>query len=274
MKDKNLALVSGAKCECVVRGTEKYDRFTTCLYFSRYDEDGSPVWVDFKDDVGKLGQEGCYFQKDIEHYTVLHNPDLPNTEVKMNTKVAYYEWKTLDQRGSVDQEEPESVDGSLLVAEKNPIGIWEEDHTRYGCDYVTIFSAVYNGKKSWLRRADWQPGQGYCASGRQEDILSFQDGVNELLAHGCFEHLWQDDKREEKRYYLVEYTKDKIISLHTMNDFRDHDGNILDGHILHGEFCDQLCACRYMKCEMPEWSDKNFNQNEYSSDIYSIWEKQ
>ena len=100
----------------------------------------------------------------------------------------YKEQKTLRQRGAVDPLPAKAVEGTLLVG--SSIHRWEENHCQYGCDDVTIAPALYNGNRSWLLSRDWCPARGYSASGEEEEILTFERGVELLLSLGAFEHLF------------------------------------------------------------------------------------
>lgn len=102
--------------------------------------------------------------------------------------VKYVEVRELECRGAVDPSEPEPVEGSLLVGTTSVLEF--EDHSRapsYGYDAVDIFPAFHNGKRCWLRRDSWSPAYGYSASGTQEYILSFEEGVKLFLERGVFE---------------------------------------------------------------------------------------
>jgi hypothetical protein len=103
--------------------------------------------------------------------------------------------ETLQCRGAVDPEPPQEVSGILLMGEY-PIATWETGHTNTGCDCVRIYPAIFNGGKSWVKECTWEPAAGYSASGTEEVILTFGEGVEQLLEHGSYNHLWAGEKYE------------------------------------------------------------------------------
>lgn len=98
----------------------------------------------------------------------------------------YAEWRALQSRVAVDPGPDEAVEGSLLVGTE-PAMEFVDNQSSYGCDNVSIFPAFHNGARCWVRREDWEPAFGHSASGTQEFILSFEDGVKLFLEHGMFE---------------------------------------------------------------------------------------
>jgi len=99
--------------------------------------------------------------------------------------VQYVEYRYLENRGAVDPAEPSDVEGTLLVGTQ-PALKFTANHSQYGEDYVSIFPAFHNGERSWLKRAEWSHAYGYSASGTQEDVLSFEDGVKLFVERGVF----------------------------------------------------------------------------------------
>lgn len=99
--------------------------------------------------------------------------------------VQYVEWRTLQTRGAVDPGPDEEVEGSLLVGTKSVIS-YTEGQCSYGEESVSIFPAFHDGKRCWVKRDVWCPAYGYSASGTQEYILPFEDGVKIFLAQGVF----------------------------------------------------------------------------------------
>jgi hypothetical protein len=102
----------------------------------------------------------------------------------------FKEKTTLDCRGPIEQLSPEPVRGTLLVSQ-NCIANWEEDHSQFGFNEVGVFPAYHNGEKSFVVVSVWESSPGYCCSGLSaEKIITFVDGVELLLKHGAYEHLW------------------------------------------------------------------------------------
>ena len=95
----------------------------------------------------------------------------------------------LECRGPVDPEPPVEVNGTLLVGEE-AIATWDEGQSSYGCDIVRVYPAYHNGKRAWIVSRTWDAAPGYSASGTEEEILPFEDGVKLLLEHGVYEHLF------------------------------------------------------------------------------------
>lgn len=80
-------------------------------------------------------------------------------------------------------------DESLLVM-KTPIFSWIDDENNYGYYRNWLYPAYHNGKKAWLREKDWSHNSPYSANGGDESILEFKYGVELLLSHGAYEHLF------------------------------------------------------------------------------------
>src|SRR2546430_16909299 len=106
--------------------------------------------------------------------------------MKTQTAVNYVEYRELECRGAVDPGAPEEVEGTLLVATEAVLK-FRDNQSSYGEDYVSILPAFHNGVRCWLRREEWCPAYGYSASGTQEEIISFEDGVKLFLERGVFE---------------------------------------------------------------------------------------
>lgn len=99
--------------------------------------------------------------------------------------VQYIEQTTLSNRGPVDQGAEIDIAGSLLVGTDYAL-TYREDFTTYGHDTVYIFPAFVNGERGWLKRAVRDANFGYSASGTQETILTFDEGVKIFLEHETF----------------------------------------------------------------------------------------
>jgi hypothetical protein len=97
---------------------------------------------------------------------------------------------SLQKRGAVDPLPSEEVEG-LLVG--NEIAFWRGAESSYGSDAVRIFPAIYRGEKAFIIQRTWCAAMGYCASGTEEDILSFEEGVDLLLKHGAYSHMWSEE---------------------------------------------------------------------------------
>ncbi len=100
--------------------------------------------------------------------------------------VQYIEYHELQNRGAVDPAESSEVDGVLLVGTQ-PSLTFEANYSQYGNDYIKIFPAFHNGERCWLQREEWSPAYGYSASGTQESLISFEEGVALFLERGVFE---------------------------------------------------------------------------------------
>jgi hypothetical protein len=98
--------------------------------------------------------------------------------------VKYVEVRELENRGAIDPAPSSEVEGLLVGTES--VLEFEANHSSYGEDSVEIFPAFYEGKRAWLRRETWQAAYSYSASGTQEFILSFEDGVKLFLERGVF----------------------------------------------------------------------------------------
>jgi len=90
------------------------------------------------------------------------------------------------------------VHGSLLVGEEC-VGTYEDRRSSCGYDFVEVFPAYHRGAKAWLLTATWSPARGYSASGVQDAVVPFEEGVRILLTHGAYAHLWKSTGLE----YLV-----------------------------------------------------------------------
>jgi len=99
-------------------------------------------------------------------------------------EVTYKEVRTIANRGAIEQAEDSDIFG-LLVGDQLALK-YDDNHSQYGYDAVRIYPAFYDGKRSWFKTERWYPGHGYSASGYQEIILSFEDGVKIFLERGVF----------------------------------------------------------------------------------------
>jgi hypothetical protein len=97
----------------------------------------------------------------------------------------YTEWKTLQNCGAIEPQPDNEVEGILLVGTEVVLK-FEDHHSNYGNDYCKIFPAVHKGERCWVRRDTWDAAQGYSASGTQEYIVSFDEGVKLFLERGVF----------------------------------------------------------------------------------------
>ncbi len=99
-------------------------------------------------------------------------------------KVQYIEYAELECRGPVDPAPSREVSGLLVGTE--PVLKYYGNQSSYGEDYIKVFPAFYAGKRAWLRRLTWCPVYGYNASGVEEEIISFEEGVKLFLERGVF----------------------------------------------------------------------------------------
>ena len=117
--------------------------------------------------------------------------------------VQYVEWQTLQNRGPVDPAPDEPVEGILLVGTKPAIHFYGNE-TRCGEDAISIFPAVHDGKRCFVKREEWCPSEDYSASGTQEFIVSFEEGVKIFLERGVF-NFPMPDAREATSDEAEEY---------------------------------------------------------------------
>jgi hypothetical protein len=101
-------------------------------------------------------------------------------------QLKYTHYRVLSTRGPIESGPDIDVDGVLLVADDSPALVFTTRHSDLGHDRVEIYPAFHNGDQSWLRRCTWMPGFGYSASGTQESILPFEDGLRIFLERGVF----------------------------------------------------------------------------------------
>lgn len=99
--------------------------------------------------------------------------------------IHYTEVRTLERRGPIDPEPSEPVEGILLVATESVLR-YEDHHSQYGYDEVFLFPAVHRGERCWLRREEWYPAPTYSASGTNEQLIPFEEGVSILIEHECY----------------------------------------------------------------------------------------
>lgn len=92
-------------------------------------------------------------------------------------------------RGATEQEADMQIDGLFLIGDDS-IASYTDGECRYGENYCDIFPAVLGGEKCFLLREQWSPCNGYSASGTDETILTFEEGITLLLDRGAYEHLW------------------------------------------------------------------------------------
>jgi hypothetical protein len=93
--------------------------------------------------------------------------------------------------GSVEQLEPE--EGTLLVGEI--VLQYEDKHFGEGCEYIRISPAFKDGQRCFFKTSEWWPGQGYCAEGIQDTILTYEDGLDILVQKGMFEGLFHSESK-------------------------------------------------------------------------------
>lgn len=103
------------------------------------------------------------------------------------TPIKYTQVRTLRSRGPVDQEPDREVDGVLLVGDR-PALEFEDRHSQAGCDAVTIYPAFTGAEpfQCWLVHRRWHAAHGYSASGVQENVIPFAQGVQIFLERGVF----------------------------------------------------------------------------------------
>lgn len=98
------------------------------------------------------------------------------------SQVDYRFWRSLQSRGPVEPGPDRAVEGLLLVATKSFLNFYD-NQSQFGEDYVSIFPAVNNGKRCFVRRGVWCPSEGYSASGTYEEIISYEDGCKLLIEY-------------------------------------------------------------------------------------------
>lgn len=95
------------------------------------------------------------------------------------SQVFFVEWSTLQTRDAVDPGPSEAVE-SLLVGTDSVLS-WDDNESSYGYDACELFPAWHKGERAWLRRDVWCPATDYSASGTQEYILPFEEGIRILI---------------------------------------------------------------------------------------------
>ena len=96
----------------------------------------------------------------------------------------YSEQSTLMQRGPVEQ--MEDIEVEVFLRGDRTIAIWDEGHQQAGHDECLLFPAFAKGGRCWLLSRRWHAGGGYSASGTEEEILTFEEGVKLLCEKGCW----------------------------------------------------------------------------------------
>lgn len=97
----------------------------------------------------------------------------------------FREKRTLQQRGPVDSE-PDSEVETFLVSTTCVLR-WDSAHSQCGHDSNLLYPAWIAGKRGFMRRSVWQPSRGYSASGTEEWLLSFEEGVALLVEHHVYD---------------------------------------------------------------------------------------
>lgn len=103
----------------------------------------------------------------------------------MKQAVHYVEVYELANRGAVDPAPSEEVAGILLVGTEHVLHFYCHQ-TSYGEDSTYIFPAIHNGQRAWPCRDVWSAAKGYSASGTNEYILPFEQGVTIFLEREVF----------------------------------------------------------------------------------------
>lgn len=95
--------------------------------------------------------------------------------------------EALARRGAVEQDrdEPLPKDDLLMVTDR-PVLEWYGEDSHYGQDRCTLYPAVRKGARCWMLQKVWYPARGYSASGTEQEVISFQDGVELFLERGVF----------------------------------------------------------------------------------------
>lgn len=111
-----------------------------------------------------------------------------------NIPITYTERTYLMTRGAVNQLPPDDVDGTLLVGNRI-IARWDDRHSQYGHDDVTVRPAFHNGVRAFFVTRDWCPAHGYCAEGISNVVYTLEEGVKLLIEHSYFDALFPEPGR-------------------------------------------------------------------------------
>jgi hypothetical protein len=95
----------------------------------------------------------------------------------------FVEKTSMMRRGPTAQSEPEDCETPLLVGEFSVFS-FEENHSDYGHDDVTVTPAYLGEKRGFLVKKSWSPGFGYCAYGEEESFVPLREGIETILTHG------------------------------------------------------------------------------------------
>ena len=99
--------------------------------------------------------------------------------------ITYKQIRTLRTRSPIEQLPDREVDGVLLVGQQPAIE-FEDRHSDAGWDAVALYPAFSDGAQCWLELRRLYAAHGYSASGVQERVMSFEDGVQIFLERGVF----------------------------------------------------------------------------------------
>lgn len=91
---------------------------------------------------------------------------------------------TLQNAGPVDQaEDTELSQEDVLLVAWDSVVSWEEDHSQFGANFVSMYPAYMNGEQRWLKQSVWQPAWGYSARGTQDELLGYGSGIVLMVKH-------------------------------------------------------------------------------------------
>lgn len=101
-------------------------------------------------------------------------------------EITYTERRALACRGPNEPMPDTPVEGGILLVGATPALTYGDNQSPYGEDQVSLYPAIWQGARAWLRRAVWYPAAGYSASGTEESILGFEEGCRILIERGVF----------------------------------------------------------------------------------------
>ena len=104
----------------------------------------------------------------------------------------FKEKQTLSTRGPVDPG-PDEETSTYLIGE-SPLARWEDNHSQYGCDCCSLYPIWQDGERRFLLRKSWAPEENYTASGDEEEIITFEEGVKLLCEKGCWDVFIRSNK--------------------------------------------------------------------------------
>ena len=96
----------------------------------------------------------------------------------------YYEKTYLQTRGP-NEALPHQEVNRFLVGNTS-VAHFVGKRSSYGHDICHLYPAWVGGERGWLLERAWSAAYGYCATGTEETLLSFREGVEIMISEGIF----------------------------------------------------------------------------------------